>query len=80
MTTTNITTTTAGKKVIKDSTYKYTPETINFSMNSFTHRSLTIQVKFHEVAKYIILYGELKLLKPFRSIIENKNNFRLRTT
>ena len=34
--------------------------------------SRTIQPKFHEVAKYIVLYSKLKLLEPFGSFNESK--------
>ena len=31
-----------------------------------------MQGKFHEVAKYIILYSKAELLQPFGSLTENK--------
>ena len=34
--------------------------------------SLTIQAKFHEVTKFIILYKKMELLQPSRSLIEYK--------
>ena len=35
--------------------------------------------KFHEVAKYIILYSKMGLLQPFWSLIENEK-IQLKTT
>ena len=76
MATMNTTMTTA-KKVIKDSPYKWTPETPDFLLISYIFytyfsNSLTIETKFHEVAKYIISYSKIELLQPFGSLIENK--------
>ena len=31
-----------------------------------------MQAKFHEVAKYVILYSKIELLQSSRSLIENK--------
>ena len=59
------------KKVIKDSPYKWTPETpyffINFIYFSYTYfsNSLTIHAKFHNVAKYIILYSKNGIAATF---------------
>ena len=49
---------------------------------SFTYffNSLTIQVKFHEVPEYIILYSRIELLQP-ESLTENKKKtLRFKTT
>ena len=47
---------------------------INFLYFSYTYfpNSLNIQAKFHEYAKYIILYSKMELLQPFGSHFENK--------
>ena len=45
--------------------YEY-PEIYHFN-------SPTIQAKFHETAKYIIIYNKMDLLRSFRSLIENKS-------
>ena len=45
--------------------YEY-PEIYHFN-------SLTIQAKFHEAAKYIIIYNKMDLLRSFRSLTENKS-------
>ena len=34
--------------------------------------SLTIETKFHEVAKYIIFHSKMELLQPSGSLSENK--------
>ena len=45
----------------------------NLLYSSFTYfsNSPTIQVKFHEVPEYIILYSRIELLQP-ESLTENK--------
>ena len=46
-----------------------------FSFTYFSN-SLTIQVNFHEVPEYIILYSRIELLQP-ESLTENKKNITL---
>ena len=66
------------KKVIKDSLYKETSETLCFFINflhfSYTYfsNSPTEKVKFLEVAKYFVLYSKMEFLQHFGSLIENK--------
>ena len=75
-----VATNTAAKKVMKDSPYKWTPKTpwyfINFWYFSYTYFSnwLTIWAKFHEIAKYIILYRKIELLQRFGTLDEKKNS------
>ena len=40
--------------------------------NKFKSVVLFLQAKFHEDAKYIILYSKMELWQPFRSLIKNK--------
>ena len=57
-------------KKIKDSPYKWTPKT-SWYFHKFLiiylyifFQSLIMQAKFHEIAKYIILYSKMELLQP----------------
>ena len=48
-----------------------------FSYLCFSN-SLTIEVKFHKLAKYLFSYNKMELLQPSGSLIENKINSKLR--